>query len=338
MKKLIFFTLGILIFMAIVAVATAGYAYTLTQPVSPQVAGQQPVPGESIEPTFQRFTIPKGQSVTQIGERLHSEGLIQNPLIFKIIVKKDGLAGKIQAGSFEISPSMNTSEVAQALTKGTSDAWITIPEGWRREEIADSLEKQELEEFDKEEFLQLTKGIEGQIYPDTYLVPRLITTQALVDLFASTFEKKVLLGLADDFEESDYTPEEIMVMASIVEREARGYEQMQQVAGILWNRIDIGMALQADATLQYQNGFSETQQSWWVPPRASDKEKDSVFNTYQNPGLPPRPISNPGAEAIEATLNPIESDYIFYIHDNQGNIHFATTLDQHNANINKYLR
>lgn len=286
----------------------------------------------------QLFVIPKGQAISVIGERLEEAGLIKNSLAFRFIVKKDGIAQKIQAGSFDLAPSMTTAEIAQKLTQGTYDLWVTIPEGWRREEIADSLAKQELEEFSKDEFLKLTKGYEGRLFPDTYLVPRQITTDQLVRLLQQTFEKKVLTGLEDELAASKYSLNEILTMASIVEREAKGFEQMTRVAGVLWKRIDIGMALQVDASLQYIKGYNTTQDSWWAVPTAEDKKLNSVFNTYKYPGLPPAPIANPGLDAIKATLNPIDTGALYYIHERSGKIHFATTLEGHNANVDKYLR
>ena len=113
---------------------------------------------------------------------------------------------------------------------------------------------------------------------------------------------------------------------------------MRKVAGILWNRIDLGMALQVDATLQYVSGYDLSQQTWWAPPTSSQKKLESAFNTYLNPGLPPQPIANPIYDAVKATLLPQESDDLFYIHANNGEMYTAKTLEQHNANINKYLR
>ena len=233
---------------------------------------------------------------------------------------------------------MTPQEIVEALTKGTADLWITIPEGWRREEIAESLAKQELEAFDKELFLELSAADEGKLFPDTYLVPRQADTRLLYSLLTNTFERKIILGLEDEIEASPHDFEQVLVMASILEREAQGYEDMRHVAGVLWKRLEIGMPLQADATLQYVKGYSPTQKSWWVPPTSEDKKLQSPFNTYLNPGLPPKPIANPGLEAVKAALNPVETDDLFYIHDRTGQIHFAETLDEHNANVQKYLR
>ena len=127
-------------------------------------------------------------------------------------------------------------------------------------------------------------------------------------------------------------------MASIVEREARGADDMQHVAGILWNRIELGMPLQADATLQYLKGYNPVEQAWWTPPLAADKSLISPYNTYLNLGLPPRPICNPGLEAIKAAAQPLSTDDLFYLHDRQGKIHYAQTLDDHNLNVDRYLR
>ncbi|MFZ5376408.1 MAG: endolytic transglycosylase MltG [Patescibacteria group bacterium] len=296
-------------------------------------------PANALNQDKQRFIVTKGQSVAKTAQLLQEKGLVRNAWIFRLLVKQQNLAQKFQAGSFSLSPDMSPLEIAQELTKGMPDAiWITIPEGWRREEIAENISKLELNVFDKEEFLELTAGYEGMLFPDTYLVPREVTTQAVVNELLATFDKKITKELENDIAASDRDFQDVLVMASIIEREAQGYDQMRQVAGVLWKRIDIGMALQADATMQYAKGYNKVTQSWWTPPLAVDKEIDSPFNTYKNPGLPPRPICNPGAEAVKAALNPVKTDNLFYLHDSEGKIHFAKDLDGHNANVNKYLR
>ncbi|HYD35249.1 MAG TPA: endolytic transglycosylase MltG [Vitreimonas sp.] len=319
------FFIGALLAILVLAGVT-GYAYTQLQPASS-------TPTDSTT-----FVIPKGQAISIIGHRLAEEGLIKNPLAFRAYVKFKGLGDKLQAGSFKLNSGMSLGEIAQQLTTGTDDLWITIPEGWRVEEIADSLDRQELGSFDKDEFLELADVSEGKLYPDTYLVSRDSTAATIYNLLTNTFEQKVVEGLADEIEASGHTLEEAIIMASIIERESSGEEDMAVVSGILWNRFEIGMPLQADATLQYVKGYDKTQQSWWVPPLAVDKELNSPFNTYKNPGLPPRPIASPGAAAIKAALDPAQTNDLFYIHDRQGQIHTARTLDEHNANVQKYLR
>jgi UPF0755 protein len=327
MKKLLTF-LTILAFLGIVfSIGLFWYGFQLIKPV------------DSTQKQTVSFVIPKGQAVAVVANRLEEEELIRSALAFRIAAKLNGFESAIQSGSFNISPAMTPSQIGQTLTSGSEDVWITLLEGWRTEEIAQSIAAQEeLSLFDEDEFLSLAVSSEGRLYPDSYLVPKEFTAQQIYSLLTNTFQTKVLDGLEKEIAASDRDFEDVLVMASIVEREGRGYEQMRQVAGILWNRVDIGMALQADATLQYIAGYNTATQGWWSPPNVAVKSIESPFNTYLNPGLPPRPIANPSYEAIRATLNPAESDYLFYIHDGQGVMHYATILDEHNRNIDRYLR
>jgi len=284
------------------------------------------------------FIIPKGQSINQIANRLADEKLIRSTIAFRYVVFKDRLQNKIQAGSFKVSPSSNTWEIAQILTKGTDDLWITLPEGWRREEIASSLAKQDLDAFNQLEFLNLTQGLEGQLFPDTYLVSRSISTSALVNLLNNTFESKIKVALASDLSKSQFSLNEVLSLASLIQRESASDSEMSLVAGILLNRLEINMPLQVDATLQYVKGYDQNEQSWWPTPLAADKSLTSAYNTYLNNGLPPGPICNPGFAAIKAVLYPQPTNALYYIHDLSGKIHTATDLDGHNRNVNQYLR
>ncbi|AKM81157.1 MAG: Aminodeoxychorismate lyase [Candidatus Pacebacteria bacterium GW2011_GWF2_38_9] len=285
-----------------------------------------------------RFVIPKGQALSIIASRLEEADLIKSKWAFRFAVYKNDLTNKIQAGSFELSSDMNTWEIAHALTVGTDDTWITLPEGWRLEEIAESLSKQGLENFNQTEFLNLSKGLEGQLFPDTYLVPREITTTTLLSLLKNTFASKVSSGLSKEISSSKMSLNEVLTLASLVQRESANDGEMPLVAQILLNRLDINMPLQVDATLQYVKGYSKTELSWWQTPLAEDKKLDSLYNTYKNAGLPPGPICNPGLAAIKAALNPGQTQALYYIHDNSGKIHTAITLEEHNTNVNKYLR
>ncbi|MCB9801252.1 MAG: endolytic transglycosylase MltG [Pseudomonadales bacterium] len=323
MKKTSLF-LGLLSGAVLLAVTAIGIVWSYFQPIT----------AESSE---QSFVVPKGQGVNIIGQRLTEAGLIKHPLVFRYIVTTQGLGEKIQAGSFTLSPSMTPSEIAVRLTQGTEDVWITLLEGWRAEEIAEYLDSQEeLTFYDKEAFLDAASDYPGMLYPDTYLIPREMEVDALVSLLVNTFESKVTNGLGEEIAASSRDFDDVLIMASVVQREARDFEQMRHVAGILWNRIDIGMALQVDATLQYVRGNSN---EWWPNPTAADKQLNSPFNTYQNRGLPPQPICNPGIEAIKATLDYLEVQDLFYIHDPEtGKMYYAEDIEGHNANVNAYLR
>ncbi len=285
-----------------------------------------------------RFVIPKGQAISIIASRLEDEKLIKSKWAFRFVVYKNNLANKIQAGSFELSANMDVWQISNALTTGTDDLWVTLPEGWRREEIADSISKQGLDNFKAEEFLTLSKGLEGQLFPDTYLVPREITSAAFLSLLKNTFASKITTPFAKEISASQLSLNQILTLASLVQRESASEAEMPLVAGILSNRLRIGMALQVDATLQYIKGYSKTELSWWPNPLADDKKIDSLYNTYKHASLPPGPICNPGLAAIKAALNPSSTSALYYIHDNAGKIHTAETVEEHNSNVNKYLR
>jgi len=275
----------------------------------------------SNDPKSVDFLIPKGSSVSIIGNNLEKAGLIKNAIIFKFYVQVTSSQNKIQAGEFQLASSFTLSQILDKLKKGPSEIWVTIPEGLRREEIATkfttTLSKNE--EFTKE-FLFITKDKEGYLFPDTYLFPKTATATQIVTKLTSTFNKKI----------SDVTYKQV-IMASMLERETFADGEKPIVAGILYKRIKNDWPLQVDATLQYAKGN-------WEPIYSIDKNIISPFNTYKNLGLPPSPIANAGLSSIEAAINPEESDYWYYIHDNDAKIHLARTLEEHNANIAKYLR
>jgi len=323
MWKILVRLLGLGLFMAVIALAT--WWFLLQAPSSAEVASQ-------------RFVIPRGQTVTKIAIRLREAGLIKHELAFRLLVYKNGLNNKIQAGSFELAANMSANEIMNRLISGTDDIWLTFPEGWRREEIAESVAKQELINFDAVEFLQLSKGLEGQLFPDTYLVSRSLSAAALVDLLHNTFKSKVSTPLDKEITNHSWSLNQILTLASLVQRESANDSEMHLVAGILDHRLRIGMPLQVDATLQYVRGYNQLENTWWPTPLAVDKELDSPYNTYQNATLPPAPICNPSLAAIKAVLNPTSTTALYYIHDNQGRIHIATTLSEHNQNVNTYLR
>jgi UPF0755 protein len=133
--------------------------------------------------------------------------------------------------------------------------------------------------------------------------------------------------------------EDVMILASIVAREAKKPEDMKKVAGVLWNRLELGMPLQVDATLQYAKGYDEEKKTWWSTPLSQDKNIVSPYNTYKNAGLPPGPISNPGLDAIQAATYPTPSDNLYYISNTAGTqMYFAQTYEEHQQNIAKYLQ
>lgn len=276
------------------------------------------------------FVVERGSGVRAIANDLKEQGLIRDPIAFFILTKKEGSDTKIQAGDYKLSPSMSLSQILDELTHGTIDVWVTIPEGMRAEEVADILEK-EIPSY-TDSWRQRLVEEEGYLFPDTYLIPRETDIDTVLSIFRTNFDNKIReANLMDNPLLSD-----IVTKASLIEREAITDSEKPMIASVIANRLRQGMALDIDATLQYAKG--KVGNKWWTVPTAADKNINSPYNTYRNPGLPPGPIGNPGIEAIKAAANPADSSYFFYIHDKNGKVHFARTLEEHNANVGKYLR
>jgi UPF0755 protein len=280
---------------------------------------------------FSYFLIAKGSSASQIGNKLEQAGLIKSALAFKLYMQLTGQAQKLQTGEFRLTPSYSLFQTVEALFKGPVELWVTIPEGLRREEIAQKfvpiLNKDDSFVTD---FLQASKGEEGYLFPDTYLFPRDVTAASVVKKMTDTFTSKT----KDLKNNSGLTFDEAVTLASIIERETKTDAERPIVAGILINRLNAGMPLQVDAAVQYAVG---TSRNWWPILTLDDLSIKSAYNTYKNQNLPPAPIASPGLSSLKAALNPTENDYWYYIHDPKGQIHYATTLAEHNANIRKYL-
>src|SRR3972149_9195625 len=253
------------------------------------------------------FVIQKGAAVRVIGNNLKEEGLIRDPVIYFLYIKKNGLEKSIQAGSYKLSPSMSLSQVVDTMLTGSIDVWVTIPEGYRSEQIGEVL-AENLETFD-ESWIEKLKNEEGFLFPDTYLVPKDAEADTVISIMKNNFRSK-LEAAGVDPDRSDIL--DIITLASLIERESKTNEEKPNIAGILYNRLNIGMALQVDATIQYAKG---TTGSWWKPVTLDEyRSVNSSYNTYLNPGLPPTPKANPGIEAIKAAINPAKNSYFYYIH------------------------
>lgn len=278
------------------------------------------------------FVVQKGAGLKEISGKLETAGLIKNRVIFFLYARLKKLEGKMQAGSFRLSQSMTAEEIAQNLTHGTLDVWITISEGKRAEEIAEIL-KENISTYDSS-WLNILTSYEGYLFPDTYLIPKDANIQIIINQMRENFEQKYATLNTGD---AKLTKEKIVVLASLIEREAITDEEKPIIAGILTNRLNIGMALQVDATIQYAKGQSKLSKKWWEPVTIEEYQSvNSSYNTYLRTGLPPGPISNPGLEALSATASPANTDYLYYLHDKYKIIRYAKTLQEHNSNINKY--
>jgi UPF0755 protein len=331
MKKLLF-PLGLLI--AVVSLALLGFFWWNLNSKAP-----------SQDTSTQDFLVVRGRSASQIGEALFAEGLIESPLAFKIYVQVSGKSSKILAGQFRISPSFPLTKVVDTLTKPPAELWVTIPEGLRREEVVERFIKGlEIKEAEapafRQEFLDASSGQEGYLFPDTYLFPRDVDATAIVKRMRSTFDLRAK-DLEREISSSTLSLDEIITLASIIERETKTDEERGVVAGILLNRLEIDMGLQADATVQYAialvNCRAKLECNWWPVLTRDDLDINSPFNTYRFRGLPPSPIANPGFSSLKAAVNPEETDYLYYLHDAEGGIHYAQTLAEHNENVRRFL-
>lgn len=303
-----------------------------------------------------RFEISQGESSESIGQRLEEKGLISSDLLFRVYLRRSARAGELQAGEFNIAPNLTMVEVVDVLSNAVELDTVraTIIEGYKLSQINTVLTQTfsglSGAVFDSTEFDSITKGpdsvqfsadiqafldankpagksLEGFLYPDTYEFKNDDSTREVIEDLINQFIKKTEnLNLGDNFYEK-------LVLASIVERESLTNEERSKIASVFQNRLDIGMALESDATVNYATGKSDPR------PTYADLKIDSPYNTYKYPGLTPTPICNPRIESIQAALDPADTDYYYFIHeqDGSGQVHFARTLSEHNENVREYL-
>lgn len=278
------------------------------------------------------FVIPKGEAIRNIGNKLKSEGLIRDPVAFFIYIKINNLDHAVQAGTYRLSSAMDLVKIMDTLGHGTLDIWVTVPEGLRAEEIAQIL-KDNIPSY-QDLWEGRLKLEEGYLFPDTYLIPKDATIDSIISIFENNFYQKI-----GTLELSKNTPglRRIVTIASLIEREAKFTEDRPNVSSVIVNRLNIGMALQIDATVQYALGYNPATNKWWSQPSPAQIKIPSPYNTYINTGFPPTPICNPGLSAIEAAAKPADTNYIYYVNDSKGRLHFSTNIEDHNKNIQKYL-
>lgn len=280
------------------------------------------------------FVVGQGEGVRSVANRLKKERLIKDPIVFFLLVNFVlNIDEKIQAGDHRISPGMTAEELGKSLTKATNDVWVTIQEGLRAEEIA-SILKKNIKTY-KESWRETLNKNEGFLFPDTYLIPKNASLETILSILKNNFDSKY--SSIQNVNKTRLSKIEIVTVASLVEREARESMDRPLVASVIFNRLDNGLKLDIDATVQYVLGYQEKEKDWWKKNLAfEDLEINSPYNTYRNAGLPPGPIANPGLAALSATVNPANSNYLYYISDKKGKNHYAETLEEHQANIKKY--
>lgn len=310
------------LFLAIFLVCLFGGAFALihltTSPVFPD--------GGKV------LLIERGMSVQEIADTAKEKGIVRSSLFLYALLTFKYDPTTIYAGTYSFTKPSSVFEVAHKLANDDIDkslVSITIPEGSTRKDIAE-IAKRKIPNFDTMRFLELTKNNEGYLFPDTYFVSTDFSADELVALLAETFAGKVA-SLNAEITKSSFTEYQILVLASILEREANDEESMRTVSGILQHRLEIRMPLQTDATMEYVLDKSLSELT------ADDLKMDTPYNTYKYPGLPPTPIGNPGMQAIRAVLDPIKSEYLYYITGTDGKFHYAKTFEEHKKNVQKHL-
>lgn len=310
------------------------------------------------------FEVKPGESVRALAERLSSEQIIRNGWLFRKYVQYTGKDTSIHAGVFAVEKPITLKRVVEALSApgATEEDSVTILPGWSLYEIAEYLEKKGLGTQD--EFFALvgkpafaytaqnafasdltvdvplldhkpkTVSLEGYLAPDTFRIYKDAMLQDVVAKLLQHRNKQFTEQMYADIEKSGRTVHEVLTVASLVEREVRGEEDRKKVADLFWRRYDVGMALQADSTVHYVvnkkgNVFTSKE----------DRDTDNPWNTYKYPGLPPGPIATPSLSAIMATIYPEKNDYWYFLTDlKEGNVYYGKNLNEHNANVQKYLR
>jgi len=313
------------------------YSYQITAPASKD--------NPNIE-----FTIEPGWGVNRISQELLNLGLIRNQFYFEVYVWLKDLQRNFQSGKHTISASMNIKEIVNSLIKGGGkEKVITILEGWNNQEIADYLENQNV--VDEINFLGLanhklaftdeytflndkpsTASLEGYLFPDTYRVFADATAEEIIQKMLDNFSEKLNNNLRTKIKDQDKTIFEVITLASIIEKEVRKSEDMKMVADIFYKRLASGIALQSDATINYIT------HKGMIQPTYADTEIDNPYNTYKYRGLTPGPISNPGLNAIMATIEPTANDYYYFLTTKDtGEVIYSKTYEEHLKNKAKYL-
>lgn len=283
-------------------------------------------------PKGEVVNIPEGVSAQTIGEILAEEGVVESARVFELVARTFFDSKDLQAGDYIFEKKLSTFGVTERIIKGKyglTPVSVTFFEGMTVREMAEQLHEA-LPHIKPARFRAHAADLEGYLFPDTYYILPNATAGDVVEMLYTEFENQIAT-IQDEIDASGRSLHDIITMASLIERESRTPETRRMVSGILWNRIEIGMALQVDAVFGY---IYDTET---FSPRFSDLEIDSPYNTYQNVGLPPGPIANPGFDSILAALEPTPSDYLFYLTGRNGNFYYARTFEQHLANRRLYL-
>lgn len=283
-------------------------------------------------PTAQLVTVPQGASLDSISQTLYEDGVIRNPTALKILVTLLGRERGVYAGDYEFKQPENIFYVAHALSVGAYGLIpirIRIPEGATMKEMA-QIYAAELPRFNAQNFLAQTSIDEGYLFPDTYFFLPDANESTVIQAMRQDFDLQIS-AIQPVIASSTHSLPDIITMASIVEDEASDTQDREIIAGILWRRIALGQPLQADPTLVYSTGKTDSELT------IQDLQSKSPYNTYTRKGLPPTPIGSPSLDSIEASAEATTSPYLYYLADKNGVTHYAKTYAQQLRNERIYL-
>ena len=314
-------------------------------------AQQMNDPATSIPDSGAVFSVAPGEVLFTIAERLHDEGFVKSALFLKLLSYGKGTQAGFQAGTYRIVPGMTTLQIHNLLVSGREImVRVTIPEGWSASHIASRLES--LNITGRERFLEEVANLdilseydiaassaEGYLFPDTYLFPVSYPAESVVRVLIERFFQRVDSLLAGGVKPDAKTFHDVVILASIIEREYRDPGEARTMASVFYNRLESDMKLQSCATVAYVL-TEELGREYPEVLTFDDLEIESDYNTYWSFGLPPGPIANPGLTAIDAALNPAQSDYLFFVlkDTDAGKHEFSRSFDEHLTAKNLYLK
>jgi UPF0755 protein len=302
----------------------------------------------------QQIQIPPGTATQQIGTKLEQAGLIRSKFAWNLLARyfsSQKSNGGFQAGTYELSANQPLNEIAQTIWDGkVIQISFTIPEGWSLRRMGDYFQKEKgwfsaqdflnaASQVDRKKYPWLSADIpflEGFLFPETYQVPKgSITPQVVVQLMLERFEKTALPVYQKAQKQTKFTLKQWVTLASIVEKEAVVEKERPRIAGVFVSRLQKGMKLESDPTVEYAFGISQTPDK---PLTFAQVRKPSPYNTYATPGLPPTPIAAPGLESLKAVLNPESTEYLYFVARYDGTHVFSRTLSEHEAAVVKIRR
>lgn len=267
-----------------------------------------------------------------IAEELHEQAVIRSSLAFSLYMRATGADRSVNAGRYLFEKPLTLFDVAHRIKMGETGVKsirVTFPEGYSVREMGIELERV-LPDFDRARWEEVAAPYEGMLFPDTYFFEPDASAELIVERMRATFNERTA-ALQTEIGERALALSDIVIMASLIEKEANTPEDRRIVSGILWNRLQEDMPLQVDAVFGYIRGIPG------YVPTGDDPEIDSPYNTYRNRGLPPGPITNPGLDALSAALNPVSSDYFYYLTGTDGAMYYAETFEEHRRNVERYL-